>query len=186
MIDYQYITDSIKYYEDVDYERIEVPWMVSPNIEKITRPSNYKPFVIQHTNRCLVGSAEQSFLQLYVNESLPLGQFQAVTPCFRDEIPDTLHKEWFIKNELIKTDSCTLTDLQDMINKALEFFRRYIGCNIIETKQGFDIIARIHSQEYELGSYGIRQAGRLVWIYGTGCAEPRLSTLIEMKRNGIS
>ena len=30
----------------------------------------------------------------------------------------------------------------------------------------------------ELGSYGIRHCQFLNWIYGTGCAEPRLSKVM--------
>ena len=50
----------------------------------------------------------------------------------------------------------------------------------------YDIVSKIG--HYELGSYGIRTCDYLKWIYGTGCAEPRLSRvlkLIELK-NGVS
>ena len=55
------------------------------------------------------------------------------------------------------------------------------GLEIIKTDIGYDIT--INGEE--LGSYGIRKCEFLKWIYGTGCAEPRLSTLIK-KYNGIS
>jgi len=35
----------------------------------------------------------------------------------------------------------------------------------------------------ELGSYGIRECKFLKWIYGTGCAEPRLSQVIKDEQN---
>ena len=44
---------------------------------------------------------------------------------------------------------------------------------IVPTDIGYDI----EYNKVELGSYGIRENEYLTWIYGTGCAEPRLSKL---------
>lgn len=37
---------------------------------------------------------------------------------------------------------------------------------------------------YELGLYGIRSSEFLDWIYATGCAEPRMSVIKNMIKNG--
>jgi len=43
---------------------------------------------------------------------------------------------------------------------------------ILKNKNG---IYDITYKDIELGSYGIRHCEFLDWIFGTGCAEPRLS-----------
>jgi hypothetical protein len=69
-----------------------------------------------------------------------------------------------------------------MIDICLEFYQKYIP--MAETKKtniGYDIVYR----GMELGSYGIRedQFTNFKWIYGTGCAEPRLSKLTEFYKD---
>lgn len=41
-------------------------------------------------------------------------------------------------------------------------------------------------QRNELGSYGIRECEYLKWIYATGCADPRLSKIINLYNNELS
>ena len=114
---------------------------------------------------------------------LPKGQFQTTTPCFRFESFDYSHTKYFIKNELIKTDVVNNAELDKVVEYCFNFLK---GCipeiEIIQTSIGFDI-------EYkgnELGSYGIRENEFLKWIYATGCAEPRLSKIINLYKNGLS
>lgn len=176
MIDYGIINDSIKYYEDLGFARVETPWLVSDKIEKITRPQGAIAFEVKHNGKCLVASGEQSFLYQYVKGFLPLGQYQTVTPCFRYEEFDFLHSKYFIKNELIKTDVVNEEELDKMVDLALKFYQRYISnAYVIKTNIGYDI----EVGGYELGSYGIRKCEFLNWIYGTGVAEPRLTKLRE-------
>lgn len=90
---------------------------------------------------------------------------------------DYSHTKYFIKNELIKTDVVNEIELEKIIDKCLIFYKKYIPEVIVsKTEIGFDI-------EYngqELGSYGIRECEYLKWIYATGCAEPRLSKIINL------
>ena len=66
--------------------------------------------------------------------------------------------------------------MDDIINDALSFFKKYLPESKVETTDiGFDIVCN----GIELGSYGIRSCPFLDWIYGTGCAEPRTSSLIK-------
>ena len=176
MINYKIISDSINYYETNGYVRIESPWTVSEYIDNITKPKDIDSFQLKHNNKCLVASGEQSFLYLYLKEFLPKGQFQTTTPCFRYESFDYSHTKYFIKNELIKTDIVNKNELDKMVDICLNFYKRYIPTvNIITTDIGYDI----EYNGYELGSYGIRECEFLKWIYGTGCAEPRLSKIIS-------
>lgn len=183
MIDYKLISDSIDYYENNDFKRIESPWTVSEYVNNITKPKDKIPFQLIHNNKCLVASGEQSFLYLYLKNFLPKGQFQTTTPCFRYESFDYSHTKYFIKNELIKTDKVNSVELENIIELCFNFFKIYIpNVEIIKTEIGYDI-------EYkgnELGSYGIRECEYLKWIYATGCAEPRLSKIINLYNNELS
>jgi hypothetical protein len=179
MINYRILADSIEYYESNGFKRIESPWTVTKEISDITRPEDASSFTILEKNKVFVASAEQSFLYLFNKGFLPHGQYQSTTPCMRDDTFSQIHTKYFIKNELIKTDSTTEHDLLNVIDIALLFFKRYIGedANIIPFNDGtYDIKCR----DIELGSYGIRHCDYLTWIYGTGVAEPRLSrTLLK-------
>lgn len=103
MINYQIIQDSIDYYSKCGFERIESPWAVSAEVANITKPEGKTNFIINHNDKALVASGEQSFLYLYLKGFLPKGCYQTVTPCFRYENFDILHTKYFIKNELIDT-----------------------------------------------------------------------------------
>lgn len=183
MINYQIINDSINYYESKGFKRIESPWTVSSYIDNLTKPKDTIPFELKHNNKRLVASGEQSFLYLYLKDFLPKGQFQTVTPCFRFESFDYSHTKYFVKNELIKTDVVNTTELENIVNTCFLFFRQYIpDAKIVTTEIGFDIMYN----DNELGSYGIRECEFLKWIYATGVAEPRLSKIINLYKNGIS
>lgn len=178
MIDYKLINDSIIYYEGKGYQRIESPWTVSEKVDNITKPSDRISFQLRHNNKCLVASGEQSFLYLYLKNFLPKGQYQTVTPCFRLEAFDFLHTKYFMKNELIKTDVVTQVALVEVVEKCLAFYQPMFGndLDVVPTDIGFDIEIKGN----ELGSYGIRSCEFLDWIYATGCAEPRTSSLIKL------
>lgn len=179
MIDYKLLDDSLNFYEVKGFKRIEAPWTVSEYVDNITKPQDCISFQLKHNDKCLVASGEQSFLYLYLKEFLPKGQFQTITPCYRYETFDFLHTKYFMKNELIKTDKVTDIELNKVVDTALEFYGQFFPTNkldVICNTGGYDI--EIHGNE--LGSYGIRSCKFLDWIYGTGCAEPRMSNLIRL------
>lgn len=179
MINYQNIQDSILFYQDNGYTRIESPWTVTQQISNITKPLDKEDFLISNKKKVLVASGEQSFLYLYLKEFLPKGRFQTVTPCFRDEVFDEHHTKYFIKNELIITDNVNEIELEKMIKSAQEFFKSKLSykVDIIRIDNTYDLSYK----GVELGSYGIRECSFLKWIYGTGCAEPRLSYCQNLK-----
>ncbi len=182
MIDYGIIANSIAYYEANGFKRIESPWTVSKYVDELTKPKDTVAFQLKHNDKCLVASGEQSFLYLYLKDFLPKGQFQTTTPCFRFESFDYSHTKYFIKNELIKTDIVNSSELNKVTELALNFFKQYIpDVVILETPNGFDI----EYNGYELGSYGIRECEYLKWIYATGCAEPRLSKIIDQYKKSL-
>lgn len=182
MIDYKRLGNSIDFYEKNGFNRVEVPWTVTKAISEITKPEGKKEWEIIGKDKVLVASGEQGFLYLYLKGFLPKGRFQAISPCYREEPFDILHTKYFMKNELIITDEVNDENLMRMIETCKEFFESelQVKCDVVKTEQGYDI-------EYdgiELGSYGIRSCDYLEWIFGTGCACPRMSmvkNIIERK-----
>ena len=187
MINYGIINDSNEYYEKEGFLRIESPWTVSKPISDITKPVEKQDFKIEYNQKVLVASGEQSFLYLYLKQFLPKGRFQTTTPCFRDEIFDSTHTKYFIKTELIDTKNVTMESLNQITDKCFIFFSKYLKKETlsIDKSDGYDINYNFSGKQYELGSYGIRNCDFLSWIYGTGCAEPRLSSIINLNKNGI-
>lgn len=183
MINYGIIDDSIEFYAKEGFQRVETPWTITPAISNITKPVGAKDFTIEEKNKVLVASGEQSFLYLYNKGFLPKGQFQTVTPCFRDEMFTPLHTKYFIKNELIKTDVVNEMELTTLIDKSQDFFERWIGNTVVIKTTDSPLAYDIMYQDVELGSYGIRTCDFITWIYGTGVAEPRLS--MTMQKYGI-
>lgn len=173
-MNWERIANSIKYYTSLNYEYVEVPWMVTESIVSITKPPNSRIF--KTFNGCLVASGEQSFLEIR-HDLCPAKSYQCVTPCFRDEKYDELHLPYFMKNELIhvlwKRENPEHA-LDKMIRDALGFF---LHGKIVKTEFGFDI----EIEGIEVGSFGIREHEGFRWVYGTGCAEPRLSQAYEMR-----
>lgn len=179
MINYKILDDSIHFYEKRGFSRVESPWTVAQQISQITKPQDKIDFEIKHNGKVLVASGEQSFLYLYLKGFLPKGRFQTVTPCFRYESFDFLHTKYFIKNELIDTKDVSDKNLQSIVGICLEFFQKYLpDSEIVKTECGYDI----EWKGYELGSYGVRSCEFLDWIYATGVAEPRFSSLINLRK----
>lgn len=168
-INYALLADALAFYTRLGYEYKEVPWVVSEEATNITLPVNRVATKVSYGGD-LVGSAEQSFIEL-LKRGQTLTKHCAITPCFRDEPAyDDLHHAYFMKCELYDSQP-TPERLQQMIKDAVAFFSRYTHVNILATDIGFDIMA----DDIELGSYGFRQYKDTRFIYGTGCALPRLS-----------
>lgn len=184
MINYQFLADSIKFYESKGFQRIETPWTVSAYVDDITKPLDRPHYQIKHNDKCLVASGEQSFLYLYLKEYLPKGRFQTITPCFRYDQYDLFHEKCFMKNELIITDGVSTDSLDYILKTAQEFFKSKVPQPeevklVLIDEAGKPLQYDIVYKGIELGSYGIRECEFLKWIYGTGCAEPRLSKVIQ-------
>src|SRR5688572_27449810 len=123
MIDFALLNNSLSFYENKGFKRIEAPWTVSEKVDNITKPSDKISFQLKHNDKCLVASGEQSFLYLYLKGFLPKGQFQTITPCYRYESFDFLHTKYFMKNELIKTDEVNESKLTEIVDMCLSFYQ---------------------------------------------------------------
>ncbi|MBI4151330.1 hypothetical protein HY496_00025 [Candidatus Woesearchaeota archaeon] len=186
-IDYKIIADALEFYRSRGYTEMEVPWIVSDEAKMVTAPEKDKPFRT-HLGT-LVASAEQSFVELMLHHTLRAGKYVSCTPCYRDEIRDDLHHCWFLKVELIDvlseeqlSNGEINLQLNEMIESAESFFKRYLPIRRKETREGVDLICG--DQPWELGSYGFRSYQHLNWIYGTGVAEPRLSIALSKQPKG--
>lgn len=192
---YNTINYSVYYYQLNNFKYIDVPWTIAENISKLTKPIDREEFYVK--DKVLVGSGEQSFLELISNDKLNHGQYVTMTPCFRDEtILDEIHKQYFMKTELIVYDEFDkLTEIfPNIILLCLNFFNQYVEAEIIETIENNNIGTRTYDiidkkTKIELGSYGIRTTTlgnkSVSWIYATGCAEPRLSYVVNIhKKSG--
>lgn len=165
---------------------------------------------IPMADKYLVASAEQSFLQMMFDGKLTKGKYMAITPCFRDDMEDELHQKYFMKLELIVVDPRNAdSEFNAMINQANRFFNDLTTyrqlpsliseygsgamtstiishhCHQVSVDDPRSIVARdILLQGIEIGSYGIRKYHKdertHTWVYGTGLAEPRFSTVLSV------
>lgn len=187
------VSRALEIYQDKGYEYVEAPWVVSDVAILATLPAGLEATRCQQG--ALVGSAEQSFVQLMLDGKLSPGRYVAATPCFRDENPVTLlHRPYFFKVELIHVlfDVDTVAaDVLAVAQDALDFFNRLIEdtikytpgfkfagrAKLVATPDGYDI----ELNGVELGSYGYRSFAGSVWVYGTGYADPRFNTVLDME-----
>ncbi len=172
-IDWKLLSEAVMFYECFQYTSVEVPWRVDPAIIRVTHgdPIN------ESDGLALIGSAEQGFIA--IRDKLTPGKYMSVSPCFRTDVVDDLHQSDFMKIELYRTDECSDEALVGMIDDAFMMMERDIDCQIVETHEGFDIMAHA----IELGSYGRRQHGDHVWLYGTGLALPRFSQALQLTKD---
>lgn len=174
-INYKLLGEAIDFYKLKGFEYIEVPWYVNKkSIESTFTITNNNDFYLKNKNMYLVGSAEQSFVELNLSNSLSDNKkYCSITPCFRTEKTlNKLNQEYFIKLELfIKSKDKNIQFY--LLDIAHEFFTKHskYTVNEIETDDGIDIIIN----NIEVGSYGFRNNKNLSWNYGTGIAEPRFT-----------
>lgn len=191
-IDYSKINDSIDFYSKVGYKRIETPWLVSREIHDITRPENKALYTVTKNEKIktFVASGEQSFLYLINKSQLSSGFYQTTTPCLRNDDFDDLHTKYFIKNELIYFEYKKNIQfnqknfnhiLENMLYDALKFFSQYDSSSKFIFEKSDENVTDIKYKGVEIGSYGIRSSNFCNWVFGTGCAEPRFSTVLNME-----
>jgi hypothetical protein len=181
-INYRLLGLAQSHYSQLGFDYIEVPWIVEVDTIKQTLPDPeiriHRLYPMERDwikYPALVGSAEQSFIQVAKDDRWFAGTYQSITPCFRDDEVDNLHNEYFMKLELFTNTF----PLEYLIEAAKTFFSTYVDCKVVQTEQGFDIIDSKFG--IELGSYYNRTIkGIGCYSCGTGIAEPRLSTVIEM------
>ena len=178
-IDWALIGKAVDFYESARFKYVEVPWIVSDEAVNATLPEGARPMRVAFGGeRSLVGSAEQSFLQMMLYDKLEPGSYVAASPCFRDDVVDEWHFKDFLKVELIMVvdQPAPREYARSLAMEAAVFFRKVGGAEsqhlrLVETAIGLDL-------EYggvEIGSYGVRSNRGHHWVCGTGLAEPRFS-----------
>lgn len=191
VVNYSILARALDYYIGIGYKRIEVPWAVSRAAIDITARGRHAASL--RDGKSLVGSAEQSFLELELNPetALPPDSYCALTPCFRPgDLDGEYHQEYFMKIELFRTDVVDKYAVDEMIWDASVFMQqelRFQEYHIerIDTPEenymiplhdtGTLLSADLNLNGVEVGSYGLRHCPEFDWAYGTGLAEPRFS-----------
>lgn len=177
-IDYKLLSEALTYYQERAYSYVEVPWLVSREANLATLPEG-KDLGQLSDGRCLIGSAEQGFIQNL--DQLQEGvRYISVSPCFRiGDNRDGFHHETFIKAELAAVTSdkdAAQSIMRRFIEDAKELFTNLTGRSVREFNVGPDQIDLENG--VELGSYGIREIAGKYLVYGTGLALPRLTQSI--------
>ena len=182
-INWSLIGKAVDFYISRGFSYVEVPWAVSDRAVQYTLPEGAIDIKLStEWDATLVGSAEQSLLELKLRGSLPSGKLVSVSPCFRGEAY-TSKKEarqlTFMKVELFLPDS---TDYLELAYVAEEFFfvEQELPVDRLHTELGVDLFYA----NLEIGSYGCRtvtlpNGSPFTWSYGTGLPEPRFSVARE-------
>lgn len=200
-MEYRNLADALDFYIDRGYAYVpEAPWHVGKEAYYATRPASSTDvhyFENKHgaisfpangaDNRFLVASGEQSFLQMMI-DGQELKKHICVTPCFRADRYDAWHQPWFMKAELINAQDVDAGHVIGIVHDAATFFERFFSIRIVQVSEcSYDIVEK--GTRAELGSYGLRDriicGKRYRWIYGTACAEPRLSTAIMRQNRSV-
>lgn len=186
IIDYSLLSKAIKYFSKKGFKQIETPWRVSKQAIEGTFNSSES---FKADDKFLVGSAEQGFLELQLQDKLKGTQLMSVSPCFRNDIEDYYHQQEFMKLELIYFSNYEIIkeEIQYQIIKrfVLNFIIKKLKIKtsdiaILETKDNNSIYSEdILINGIEYGSYGIRQFQGKYYIYGTGIALPRASKILK-------
>lgn len=172
MINYKNVALAIDFYKERGYKYIEVPWLVSQEAINVTLPTEHNSISTRFGE--LAGSAEQSFIQLLLNDELTTGKYVTASPCFRDDKLDFWHSRYFFKVELFELYNKHISYLS-MVEDALDFFKSIAGKNKISTMYAGIFALDIVINGIEVGSYGRREYKGWTWNYGTGYADPRYS-----------
>lgn len=143
-IDYQILNNSLYYYQSQGYKYMEVPWMVTDKISDVTKPQDRENFCVDvydeskrslllNRGRVLVASGEQSFLQMIDENKLDHGKYVTLTPCFRNEIEDEIHKLYFMKTELMVYDEISnlVKIFIDTLSHCVKFFKSYTDVKLL-------------------------------------------------------
>lgn len=196
-IDWRLLGIAVEFFKGHGFEYVETPWIVSQLAANATKPAAARPFYVEPVGSvkidqektpagpCLVGSAEQGFLELMLHGHLPVGKYVSVSPCFRDEIETgPLHFRDFAKVELLwrgpsdpSAKNAARAAQAEIMALARSFFAiQHLDTEVQDTEIGQDLVT---PQKIEVGSYGHRlvevDENFYLWAYGTGLALPRFS-----------
>lgn len=173
-LDWRMIANAVEHYTNRGFEYIDTPWIVSPEASRITCPNEAYHDVIVQNGMTLVASAEQGFLQLEMDGKLTGKRYVTCGPCFRirdaRENQDGLHLPTFMKVELYvrcDTEVDALVEARNLVEVARGYMADEV--KIVNYDDSWDL----ELNGIEVGSYGARRHGDIIWAYGTGLALPR-------------
>lgn len=193
-MNYDNLARALTHYRERGFAYVDdAPWLVNAEAYNATKPvredvTDVTCVIAGQPTKFFVASGEQSFIQLLLDGRM-LKRAVCLTPCFRAEAGcfraeaefSEWHKLYFQKVELINAHDPSMASLIQMVHDAMLFFERQVAVRVVETgPEAFDIVTK--KSRIELGSYGIRRvktSKELRYIYGTGCAEPRLSSALD-------
>lgn len=171
-VDWQLLGKAVFHYECAGFKVMNVPWSVPADVAAVTCPEDWRMYPF--ADEVLVGSAEQSFMQMQFLGELPPGKYVACTPCFRNEpVVDATHQKYFMKVELYSTEESQTGKAMEFAKAAQNFVKAWGQSNatIVPTEEGLDLMLA----GIEIGSYSTREHNGFKWTCGTGLAEPRFS-----------
>jgi phenylalanyl-tRNA synthetase alpha subunit len=114
-IDYDLLVGAKRHYTQHDFVYVSnPPWIVNKQDAELTAPDGTASFPIKEEG-VLVASGEQSFIHLIRKSSCEPGRYCCITPCFRDDHIDETHFRYFMKLELIDTETTTRTRLMEIL-----------------------------------------------------------------------
>lgn len=188
-IDYENLGAAQKFYKNLGYKYVDVPWLVSEETSSITAPPGVQRYVVTKGSKVkeFVASGEQGFLYMAFKGFLPEGMYVTISPCLRNDNFDFSHSKQFMKCELINIDYKPFSDpihsISVMASHAAQFFFS-LGLETTLIDIGDNSFDLVDPAGIELGSYGYRTHEGIYWIYGSGIAEPRFSR--QKVKNDIS
>ena len=186
IIDYKLLNKAVKFFSKKGFTQIEVPWRVSKESINATFDVNLS---FKSDDKFLIGSAEQGFLELIIQNKLRNTMAMSVSPCFRNDFEDSFHQKEFIKLELMYCSNHIIKETETIYNIFMSYVLKFITKKLKVHKSRITIMATndsnsIYSEDIlidniEYGSYGIRRFKDIYYIYGTGIALPRASTILN-------
>jgi len=172
-VDWKRLASALDWYEAAGFRKLSLPWHARQDVVDVTCPSPDRCYSLGGFGT-LVGSAEQSFMQMQFDGLLPKGRWVSLTPCFRHEpVFDDLHHPYFMKVELYSNEDPHEGLAVEFAGIARRFMAE-LGAPAIELVQT-DIGYDLEIGGIEVGSYSTREHAGHVWTCGTGLAEPRFS-----------
>ncbi len=176
------LMEALRFYSSKGYAPIDVPLVVDMDVSEHTKPKGVPELYhgkVGGEHKCYVASAEQSFIQLHKEGKLKDGMYMAVTPCYRHErFTSDTHYLMFMKLELIAVGVEKWQPYEEgVLRDAFQFFENELNLNTVTTNWKNNSCDILDSKTgIELGSYGHRlMPDGTGYIYGTGCAFPRIS-----------
>lgn len=176
-IDTDLVFKALQFYQ-TNFNLIKVPMCVGFESILHTLPKGRIPLLRDNSDdpqECTyyVGSAEQSFIEMYSQGKIGKGYYAAITPCQRNEQEDETHFTIFLKLELIIIGHHCLPEMLSHVKMFLE--SEDIDWKVVPSDNK-ETEVDIEVNNIEVGSYGINvMPDGTPYTYGTGIAEPRLS-----------